>query len=464
MTERNLDSDFLEKIIIKGLSSDKNFLVLVSRAFIPEYFDNNIAGQVFSFASDYLSEFNSIPPKEIITNSIEGEDVRRLFDDIESIDFDIKENYDYLVSQTNLYLKDQAIKKALIESVDFVTRENQERNDLQIIRHKIEDALCRDLKVDLGLAYFNDLRERLERIFNATDIRIPTYFPAFDELITGGFPPLTLSVVVARIHGFKSNTMANWAARQVLHGHNVVLLSLEMSQDMFAQRFDSVYSKLDINRMYFGDQKIELMRRLGTVKRTEERGELYIKQYPTGSASVQDFRVYLRELSMRGIKPSIVYVDYINLMKKDSPDLYQSVKSVAESLRALSFEFECPVVSVSQLNREGGFVGFEDLSFNYISESMGVPATSDFMSIIGIDEDKWIYENELHNKIVKNRFGRLNEIWRCYYDPRSLKMYDESELDEWLEDARSFNEERNRAPQRERIPRRGRRRRTEEDE
>jgi len=33
--------------------------------------------------------------------------------------------------------------------------------------------------------------------------RIKTYFPAFDEIINGGFPPKTLSVFVAKIHGFK---------------------------------------------------------------------------------------------------------------------------------------------------------------------------------------------------------------------------------------------------------------------
>lgn len=455
--ERILNSDYLEKLIIKTLTLDKTFLVLISNAFIPEFFDNSAAGQVFKFASEHLEEFNSIPSREIIFNTLGNEDIRTLFEEIDSIDFDIKEHYDYILKQTNDYLKDQAIRKALFDCVDIV--ENKE--SLEVVRNKIEDALCKDIKVDLGLSYFRELGERLRRIFTATEHRIPTYYPTFDELVNGGFPPLTLSVIVARIHGFKSNTMANWAARQVLHGHNVALLTLEMSQDMFAQRFDSIYSKLDINRMYFGDQRIQLKDKLIEVKATPNRGELYIKQYPTGAASVRDFRIYLRELIMRGIKLSIIYVDYINLMKAaytKTSDLYISGKSVAEELRALSFEFEIPVVSVSQLNREGAFVGFEQVDFNYIAESIGVPATADFMSIIGVDEDKWVYEHELHNKIVKNRLGgRINEIWKCYYDERSLKMYDETELDEWLRDATLFHTERQLAPDREQRPTRRRR-------
>jgi len=241
-------------------------------------------------------------------------------------------------------------------------------------------------------------------------------------------------------------------------------LTLEMSQDMFAQRFDSIYSLLDINRMYLsGKNFVNLKNKLTNVKATPNRGELYIKQYPTGAATVGDFKIYLRELKMRDIRPEIIYVDYINLMKpamKTGDSLYSSVKTIAEELRALSFEFEAPVVSVSQLNREGSFVGFEEVDFNYISESHGVAATSDFMSIFGVSQDALIYESELHNKIVKNRLGgRVGDILKMYYDTRNLKMYDQEEEDLWKKDAVTSGDGRNFAPPpRENNTRTGRRR------
>ena len=215
---------------------------------------------------------------------------------------------------------------------------------------------------------------------------------------------------------------------------------------MFAQRFDSILSLIDIRRVYDKDNRRKLV---DTLKELKEfcGSNLRIKQFPTGAASVQDFKVYLRELNMRDFYPEILYVDYINLMKsayKKSNDLYTSVKSVAEELRALSFEFKIPVVSVSQLNRESGFVGFEEMSYNYIAESLGVPATADFMSIFGIDEDKLIYESELHNKIVKNRLGgRVGDVCLFYYDNRSLKMYDESESELWITDSKTTGDSRN---------------------
>ena len=434
MTER-VNDDFLERIIIKSGMIDKMYLILISNAFEPDYFQNETARKIYESLKNHLEEFNTLPTKDVIVNLIDDPNVSDYIDEANGTDFNIQENYDFLVEQTNTYLKDQAIKKAMLDSVSVI----DSHDNLDIIRQKVEDALCKDLKVDLGLNYFEQLGERLRRIFTATDIRIPTYYPKFDEIINGGFPPFTLSVILAQIHGMKSNTMINWASRQVLHGHNVVLLTLEMSEDMTAQRFDSIYSRLDINRMYHGELKTELARKLKEIKRTQNRGNLFIKQYPTGASSVSDFRIYIRELKIRDIKPDIVYVDYINLMKtafKKTDDLYMAGKTIAEELRALSFEFSIPIVSVSQLNREGSFVGFEELGFNYIAESHGIPAVADFMSIFGINQDERIYKCELHNKIVKNRLGgRIDELWKCFYDDRTLRMYDETELDEWVNEA-----------------------------
>lgn len=449
MTE-GIDRRFLEKLIIKGILTDKTFLVLVTSAFEKDYFNNSEVAKIFEIVGKHFDEFKNIPQRDIIINNVEnGErsNVNEILEEVESIDYDIANNRDHLLSETNNYLKEQAIKNSIVQSVDIV----ENNGNPQSIKNIIENALCKDLKVDLGLEYFRELGNRLQRIFTTTDVRIPTYYPQFDEFINGGFPPLTLSVIVARIHGFKSNTMANFAARQVLRGKNVALLTLEMSQDMFAQRFDSIYSYLDINRMYLGANRRRLTDKLAETKATENRGELYIKHYPTGVAKVSDFRKYLRELKMRGIELDIIYVDYINLMKPESSgssDLYNKVKGIAEELRALSFEFELPVVSVSQLNREGSFVGFEELDFNYIAESMGLPATCDFLSIYGLDEDKLIYESEVHYKIVKNRLGgRVGEIGKMYFDSRNLKMYDESEIDQWVEDANISGDERNMAPE-----------------
>jgi len=442
-----LDIKFIENIIIKSSLKDRNYLSLISSVLKDTYFDDPAAKNIYKFVSEHFLNYQEIPQYDMIVNSVETEEqkneIRNFLEEIDNIDFDSSSQFDFLIDNTENWLKDKAVKQAILKSVDIIDKQDDYSN----IRNYVEDALAKTIKLNLGLDYFGHLADRLKRILQHVDTRVPTFFPILDDFINGGFPPYTLSVIVAAIHGFKSNMMANMISRQVLKGYTAFLLTLEMSEDAFAQRFDSIYSLLDINRLYLSEIYFKkLAKKLKEIKNIEGRGNLFIKQFPTGAASTQDFRTYIREMIIRDIKPDIIYVDYINLMKSAirTDGLYSSVKRIAEELRALGFEFNVPIVSVSQLNREGTFVEFDELSFNYIAESIGVPATADFMAIFGTDEDKLVYQNELHYKIVKNRLGgRVGEIDKLYYDTRSLKMYDSSEEEEWLKDAKETGDDRN---------------------
>jgi len=592
-----VNNDFIEKIITKSMLIDSHYLALITGAFSFDLFDIPAISDIVMVSIDHFTKYKNIPSKEILLNSIDTtkrDTVIDVLDDIDSIDFDVAKNYEYLMDLTNEYLKRQSIKKAILKSVDVIkSKEDDDDNtDYNIIRKYIEDALSKDIRKDLGHNYFEDMGQRLKRILLYSDVRIPTYYPVFDEIINGGFPPFTLSVIIGKVHGGKSQVMSNFAARQVLHGYTVVNMTLEMSEDAYAQRYDSIFTNFDINKLYISkDNIIKLKDELKKIKDSENRGCLFIKQFPTGEASVQDLRIYLRELSIRNIKPDIIYADYINLMKpsyKAKGDMYSDVKRIAEELRALSFEFKCPVVSVSQLNREGSMSDFEDVNLFHISEciseksivnhknkgiipicdlnindeienddgfvkveeinrkkkrkyiiktksgkiiecskdhefptnngiksisrglkcfdklyvkiymimedeivkiietdeyidmidikvsgnnlffannilthnSMGTISTSDFLAILGTDSDMLVYQNELHYKIEKNRLGgRVGEIGKMYWDTRSLRLYDSTELERWLKDIEISGDDRKLAEQREDSSRRGRGRR-----
>ena len=81
---------------------------------------------------------------------------------------------------------------------------------------------------------------------------------------------------------------------------------------------------------------------------------------------------------------------------------YERVKYATEQVRALSYEYTCPIVSATQINRSG----FDqiDPGMDTISESVGLAATADvIMSIWQEDEDRDLGRMQLG--IMKNRFG-----------------------------------------------------------
>lgn len=447
--------NFNEKVILKTCLQNKFYSSLLHNIFTKRIFDNPYIAEIIEISLDHHREYKTIPSVDVILDNLQskGKDVDKykdVIDESSSIDVKIEEggnedDLDYVITETEKYWKRQSLKNAIVDSVDIIGEEDkkitpEEEKEIEKI---FRSCLTVSLKRDIGLNYFDDMSDRLRRVFNVNDTKIPTYYPGFDEFINGGIGSYSLSVILGKIHGYKSSLMSNIASRQVLHGKNVVIFSLEMSEDAYAQRHDAIFSKMDINRMYSSSgNRRQLLRVLMELKKDTDRGSLFIKQYPTGQASVNDFTIYLNDMKMRGFDFDIIYVDYMNLMKpmhaSKKGDMYTDVKRIAEELRALSYEYNgIPIVSASQLNREGAMTDFSSVSMFYTGESVGVPATADFMIILGTDESALVYKSEVHYKIAKNRFGgRVDEMDKFYADQRTLKLYDGSEFDEWKVDAK----------------------------
>ena len=81
---------------------------------------------------------------------------------------------------------------------------------------------------------------------------------------------------------------------------------------------------------------------------------------------------------------------------------YERVKYSTEQLRALTYEFKCPIITATQLNRSG--YDQNEPGLNTISESIGLAATADVIcSIYRPDPDN--QENIINFGMMKNRFG-----------------------------------------------------------
>ncbi|MCK9371486.1 hypothetical protein M0R04_16345 [Candidatus Dojkabacteria bacterium] len=433
-----MDPETFELLLLKLILQDKQYLITVASVFSKEYFNNRTIGEVVECAKYHYEKYREVPPIQAIKSFVTSEnDLEETIAESNAIDFDFAKNYDFFLDESNKYLKNQSIKQAIIKSVDIINN----AGNINEIREIVEVALCKDIRIDLGTDYFGGLGERLRRILSCAENRMPTYYPMLDEVI-GGFPPYTLSVFGGAVHGFKSQFLVNLACRQALHGKNIVIITLEMSEDAFCQRIDSTLSLKDINRIYtVREITAEMIRKLKHIKEDTNTGSIFVKQFPTGSASIQDYRIYLRELMMRNIQIDMIYVDYLQLMKPSQKILdgtmYSRGKKIAEELRALSFEFATPVITLSQLKPAAGREELNDMDLYMLQESSAISATADCIVLLGKDEERMVYENQIGYKIVKNRLGgQVGTTGILYYDARSLKIYDETEISIWLNDVK----------------------------
>lgn len=225
----------------------------------------------------------------------------------------------------------------------------------------------------------------------------------------------------------KSLVMCHMAAANLSDGKDVLYITAEMSEEKIAER-------IDVNLMNVSFEDLELMPRdvfLKKVTRIRDKtpGKLVVKEYPASSAGASHFRHLLHELKIKkNFTPAIIYIDYLNICcssrikMSGSVNSYTYIKAIAEELRALATEFDVPIVSATQSNRDGA--NNSDVDITNISESFGLAATVDILLAL-ISSDELVTLGQLMIKQLKNRYGDLNlhKSFMVGIDRSKMKLY-----------------------------------------
>lgn len=237
--------------------------------------------------------------------------------------------------------------------------------------------------------------------------------------------------------GGKSLTMSHMAAGHLLAGYNVLYITMEMAEHEIARRIDA--NILDVDMKFIGQStpKEFFNRKIDNIK-SKTLGRLFIKEFPTAAAGVGHFRALLNELKIKKqFIPDIIYIDYLNICisvrskMSNSGGMYSYVKSIAEEIRGLAVEFNVPIVSATQTNREG--FSSSDPGLENTSESFGLPATSDLFLVI-ISSEELDRKGQIMFKQLKNRYNDIVQMRRFVVgiNRSKMRLYDleESERDD----------------------------------
>jgi replicative DNA helicase len=225
-----------------------------------------------------------------------------------------------------------------------------------------------------------------------------------DDKLGGGFMKngKSLYLFFGQTNVGKSIFLGNIATNVLEQNKTVVLISMEMSEEVYAKRISACIS--DIPMSDLKEEIPSLKTYLNNYKNNHEKSKLIIKEFPPKSVTPTHIKTYIHRLVRKGIKPELIVIDYLSLISSGTKGLnsYESQKEVAEQIRSLSYEFECSIVTAVQTNRSG--YGDNQPELESTSESMGIAHTVDAqISIWTSEEDKDLHV--IHMGVVKNRFG-----------------------------------------------------------
>ena len=413
-TFSGMGRSFQEKVV-QALMQDVMYADQMFDVMDPRFFDQDYLVEIVEKFFDHKRKFRTFPSPDVIemltTRDQELEPaVSQQIRDFLKRAKEVPLNGDgpYIMATSLDFCKKQTMKVAIMNAIDKL--QESKCDDIASI---VRNALAAGSSRDLGHDYMEGFANRATR-----SVRKPlgTPWPVLDKALNGGWERGTIGTFIAPTGAGKSHFLVNVGAAGVEAGLNVLYVSLEMADFKIGLRFDSYFSGVEINSVPEHAEEVE------QVARAKVKGRIFIKEFPTKSASVQTVRSYIQRLqAIHNFTPDILVLDYADLLRgaKGYADKRFELEGDYEDLRALAQEFNMAVLTADQTNRSG--LDMEVVTIGQIGESYAKATVCDLiMTVSRTMEDKQNNTGRLF--VAKSRLGRDGMIMPFIMNPATVKV------------------------------------------
>lgn len=325
-----------QRLLIEYLISSNDVFAICQAIIEPNYFVPEFRNAV-AFIKKYYTSYNTTPTPAQIKAETGVELVQR---DIQ------RDQIQYTTTEIEKFCKESAFETAILSAPKL-----KQEGKMEEVQTLVRDALMISLNRNLGLRYFDDPNIRLQRMLHEDPVHT-TGWKEVDDLIGGGIARKELILFSANSGGGKSITLANLGYNFLHEKLNVLYVTLELAENIVAQRFDTMFT--GVTRREWQGRISEITTRLEIEK--ADCGILDIVQMRSGTRP-REIQAYLKEYYLHhGIMPDLLVVDYLDKMypneKIDLGDVWTKDKLVSEQLRDIGVEHNMFVATASQLNRD----------------------------------------------------------------------------------------------------------------
>ena len=427
--------DFSENIqrgILYLLKSNKDFYLQIVNLVQPDHFEYPSHSKIFEHVRGYYEKYGKLPTDDFIVQDIKPslgprENVSDYEDElsyINNVDVSTVGNTEYMLDLVENFAKKEAMKAAIADSISLI-----KENRMDEVEALVKKALLINRDVDTGQDYFRDVVGRWDRIFNKKqEEKYKTFLPNINKSLEGGLGSKELAMVVAPPGVGKSLFLVNQGVHSMIEGRKVLYVSLEMSEDKIAQRFDSVMTLMPQFKLKDPANQLTVKERLEMFKKEFPGSELVIKEFPTGQASINTIRNLLVQLkNYDEFEPDLLIVDYLELLRptREIQQEYQAQQKIAEELRGVAMEHDFLIWTATQTNRQGRMV--KVITDAELGDSYGKIRTCDFAMSLNQSEEEFD-EGRMRAYVMKSRNGRPRFTVPMEVDYGTLRMSEGDEV------------------------------------
>jgi replicative DNA helicase len=406
--------------VISSLLTHKDFLINIYDILDPEMFGKDAHKWIIKEISSYYQKYHTNPSMDVLKT-----EMKKISNEVLQIAVkeQLREAYkasiedtEYVQEEFSTFCKNQQLKKALLSSVDLL-----KAGDYDSIKSMIENAMKAGQDKNIGHEYNKDIESRY-RIDQRNPVPCP--WMEINDLLQGGLGIGDFGLIFGNPGGGKSWALVALGGFAVENGYNVFHYTLELSEDYVGRRYDAFFTRTPVNKILENRDRVEnIIPNLP--------GQLIIKEFPTGKATINTVESHIKKVISLGVQPDLIIIDYVDLLssKRKSTDRKFEIDDIYTSTKGLARELKLPIWSVSQVNRAG--------SKDDVIEGDKAAGSYDKMMITDVaislsrkKDDKVNGTGRFH--IMKNRYGMDGITYKLSADTSTghfeiLEAYDEDE-------------------------------------
>lgn len=343
--------DLFQRKVLKQIFVNKDFFFRTYSILNIELFDSYAIKWIISAIIQYYNKYKkmiSIDTLKILVVKEKKEELKcEILKEINEISVmgDLEDST-FVEDNFCSFCLNQRLRIAILESIRLL--EDEKYDD---IRNVVEDALRAGRMESVGYNY-KSIESVIDRYLETERIGLNTPWPLINQqftngLIRGGH----LVLFMGGLGSGKTWTLCCLGAYYASQGLDVLHYTLELDEYSACQRYDTVLT---------GKTTFQLRENLDVLKtaiQNNVKGNLIIKYFPANHTSIYDIQNHVQQIIQQGTIPKVILLDYSDLLssaqQKQSKIRWDEQENILTELRTFSKKINIPIITVTQLNREG---------------------------------------------------------------------------------------------------------------
>lgn len=355
----------------------------------PQYFSNSENAKMFKYFKECYDEYKIINPEKIFEK-------HKDMNMIKFCDLLLNTYYHPNAWEEQLKVAEETIVNSYKQDIANVLSQKLEKKeiDYNLFVKKVKEL--DDIEL-VKKSNFLDREELIENISTENvEIKLNKYprLNSYLKLVQGDFLIIGATTGVGK-SGFMLNLM-----NDLMERYQCIYFNMEMSRSTIYKRLISIEADVKVDDILQPNSFIEENRINEAIDKIES-SKIIVEHKANDIKQLKNILVKNKDKS----RHTILFVDHLGLTRADNTkSLYEQATEVAKQLRQMCLEYDCTIISASQLNR--GAYQSEEPTLSMLKDSGELEnSASKVILLYKADKNENRAISKMKVDIVKNRDG-----------------------------------------------------------